>query len=246
MRGTEAGADEFITKPFDQANRPARVRSLVRVKRYDDTSPHRRGARRVEPAARGAGPARWTTSAPGPPAPFLSPDRRPVVDSGDESFLKSHRREITPVFTDLRGFTALRGAVRAEETMEVLSAYHHALGELVFAYEGTLEHFAGDGLLVFFNDPVPRGTYRTSVRCGWQWTCGPGLPLLRVVAAPRPRGGVRGRHRPGLRDARPDRLPRSRRLRGHRDGHQPRGPALRQRRGGADPRHPEGAGRRAR
>lgn len=87
---------------------------------------------------------------------FLSPQIVGlVVDSGDESFLKSHRREITPVFTDLRGFTAFAERSEPEETMEVLSAYHHALGELVFAYEGTLEHFAGDGLLVFFNDPVP-------------------------------------------------------------------------------------------
>ena len=59
------------------------------------------------------------------------------------------------MFTDLRGFTAFAESGEPEETMEVLAEYHLALGELVFAYEGTLEHFAGDGLLVFFNDPVP-------------------------------------------------------------------------------------------
>jgi adenylate cyclase len=87
---------------------------------------------------------------------FLSPQVAAlVVDSGDESFLQSHRREITAVFTDLRGFTSFAETAEPEETMAVLGDYHQALGELVFAYEGTLEHFAGDGLLVFFNDPVP-------------------------------------------------------------------------------------------
>ena len=158
VRGTEAGADDFITKPFDQAELLARVRSLVRVKRYHDT---------VTAQAREL--AEWNERLEarvraqvdelerlGRLRRFLSPQIVGlVVDSGDESFLKSHRREITPVFTDLRGFTAFAERSEPEETMEVLSAYHHALGELVFAYEGTLEHFAGDGLLVFFNDPVP-------------------------------------------------------------------------------------------
>ena len=158
VRGTEAGADDFITKPFDQAELLARVRSLVRVKRYHDT---------VTTQAREL--AEWNQRLEarvraqvdelerlGRLRRFLSPQIVGLVlDSGDESFLKSHRREITPVFTDLRGFTAFAERSEPEETMEVLSAYHHALGELVFAYEGTLEHFAGDGLLVFFNDPVP-------------------------------------------------------------------------------------------
>ena len=158
VRGTEAGADDFVTKPFDQAELLARVRSLVRVKRYHDT---------VVDQARAL--AEWNHQLEsrvqeqveelerlGRLRRFLSPQIVQVVtESGDESFLHSHRREITPVFTDLRGFTAFAEHAEPEETMEVLSAYHHALGELVFAYGGTLEHFAGDGLLVFFNDPVP-------------------------------------------------------------------------------------------
>lgn len=87
---------------------------------------------------------------------FLSPQLAElIVSSGDESFLESHRREITVVFCDLRGFTAFAETTEPEETMTVLRQYHETLGELVFQYEGTLERFTGDGLMVFFNDPLP-------------------------------------------------------------------------------------------
>ena len=87
---------------------------------------------------------------------FLSPQLAElIVDSGDESFLESHRREIVVVFCDLRGFTTFAEASEPEEVMGVLEEYHHALGDLIFRFEGTLERFAGDGLMVFFNDPVP-------------------------------------------------------------------------------------------
>jgi class 3 adenylate cyclase/putative methionine-R-sulfoxide reductase with GAF domain len=86
---------------------------------------------------------------------FLSPAVADlIVSGGDESFLESHRREITVVFCDLRGFTSFAETVEPEDTMSVLREYHAALGELVFHYEGTLERFTGDGLMVFFNDPV--------------------------------------------------------------------------------------------
>jgi adenylate cyclase len=86
---------------------------------------------------------------------FLSPQLAElIVDSGDESFLESHRREIVVVFCDLRGFTSFAEASDPEEVMGVLGDYHAALGDLIFRFEGTLERFAGDGLMVFFNDPV--------------------------------------------------------------------------------------------
>ncbi|MFL5937729.1 MAG: GAF domain-containing protein [Gaiellaceae bacterium] len=87
---------------------------------------------------------------------FLSPQLAElIVSSGDESFLESHRCEITVVFCDLRGFTAFAETTEPEETMSVLRQYHEALGKLVFRFEGTLERFTGDGLMVFFNDPMP-------------------------------------------------------------------------------------------
>jgi adenylate cyclase len=158
VRAIEVGADDFVTKPLNKAELLARVRSLVRVKRYHDTV-----------VAQSAALAEWNTTLEqrvaaqvaeldrlGRLRRFLSPQiAQLVVDTGDESFLRSHRREIVSVFTDLRGFTAFAESGEPEETMEVLAEYHLALGELVFSYEGTLEHFAGDGLLVFFNDPVP-------------------------------------------------------------------------------------------
>ena len=78
-----------------------------------------------------------------------------VTTSGDESFLESHRREIAVVFCDLRGFTPFAETVEPEEVSAVLADYYRALGDIVHRFEGTLERFLGDGLMVFFNDPVP-------------------------------------------------------------------------------------------
>jgi class 3 adenylate cyclase len=87
---------------------------------------------------------------------FLPPQLVEVLTSaGNESLLDSHRREITVVFCDLRGFTAFAETVEPEDVMAVLREYHAALGDLVHRFEGTLERFAGDGLMVFFNDPLP-------------------------------------------------------------------------------------------
>ena len=87
---------------------------------------------------------------------FLSPQlAQVIVESGDERLLESHRREVTVVFCDLRGFTAFAETAEPEDVMGVLGEYHQALGPLIFQYEGTLERFTGDGMMIFFNDPVP-------------------------------------------------------------------------------------------
>jgi len=154
----EAGADDFIAKPFDQAELLARVKSLVRIKRYHDTIEsqaaelaawnrelEQRVADQVEALERMSRLRR-----------FLSPQLAELVlSSGDDSFLKSHRREITVVFCDLRGFTSFAETVEPEDVMAVLSEYHAALGDMVYRFDGTLERFIGDGLMVIFNDPLP-------------------------------------------------------------------------------------------
>jgi adenylate cyclase len=86
---------------------------------------------------------------------FLPPQVAKLVSSGDGSLLESHRSEISVVFCDLRGFTSFAEAADPEEVISVLREYHDTLGVLVDKFEGTVERFTGDGLLVLFNDPLP-------------------------------------------------------------------------------------------
>src|SRR6266404_1926636 len=81
--------------------------------------------------------------------------RELIVSQGDEKILESHRREIVVVFCDLRGYTAFSETAEPEEVLDFLREYHGALGPLVSQFEGTLDQFSGDGIMVFFNDPVP-------------------------------------------------------------------------------------------
>jgi class 3 adenylate cyclase/HAMP domain-containing protein len=87
---------------------------------------------------------------------FLAPQVAQLIASSDghDSLLDSHRREVTVVFCDLRGFTAFTEATEPEEAMNVLREYHAALGELIFRYEGTLDRYAGDGVMILFNAPI--------------------------------------------------------------------------------------------
>jgi adenylate cyclase len=154
----ESGADDFVNKPFDQAELLARVRSLVRVKRYHDT---------IEQQA--AELARWNRELEqrvqdqleqlervGQLRRFLPEQLADlIISSGDESFLNPHRRDITVVCCDLRGFTAFAESAEPEEVWDILAEYNGALGDLIARFEGTLERFTGDGLVVFFNDPLP-------------------------------------------------------------------------------------------
>ena len=158
VRAIEAGADDFVSKPLNQGELLARVASLARVKRYQDT---------IE--RQSAELAQWNSELEARVDAqvaelqrvnrlrrFLSPQLVDlVIESGDEGFLSSHRREIVVVFCDLRGFTPFAESSEPEEVMHVLAEYHRALGELIYRFEGTLERFTGDGLMVFFNDPIP-------------------------------------------------------------------------------------------
>jgi adenylate cyclase len=152
----EAGADDFVRKPFDQSELLARVASLGRIKRYQDTI----GAQRSELSTlnreleeRVAHQVRELERM-GRLRRFLSPQLAEVV-MGDESLLASHRREVVVVFCDLRNFTSFAETSEPEEVMDLLRDYHRLLGDIIDAHDGTLERFTGDGVMVFFNDPFP-------------------------------------------------------------------------------------------
>ena len=93
-----------------------------------------------------------------------------IVASGTEKQLESHRREITALFCDLRGFTGFTESADAEDVMALLRDYHAAVGEIIIKYNGTLERYAGDGVMVVFNDPVPVRT-RLSRLYSWRLKC---------------------------------------------------------------------------
>jgi PAS domain S-box-containing protein len=87
---------------------------------------------------------------------FLTPQvADAILAAGADSILESHRSEITAVFCDLRGFTHFAEVNEPEDVMRVLREYHSAMGEIIFEYGATLEHFEGDGMMLFFNDPIP-------------------------------------------------------------------------------------------
>jgi adenylate cyclase len=158
VAGLESGGDDYLTKPVDHAALSARVRSMLRIKALHDTV-QRQAA---ELAAWNRNLEERVTAQVdeiarvGRLKQFLAPQlAEMIVSTGNESILESHRRDIVVVFCDLRGYTAFAETGEPEEVWTVLREFHAAVGPLVTRFEGTLDHFSGDGLMVYFNDPLP-------------------------------------------------------------------------------------------
>jgi adenylate cyclase len=158
VTGLNAGADEYLTKPIDHAALVARVRSMLRIKELHDRVQiqatelaswnrmlEQRVAEQLEQIERVSRLKR-----------FLSPQiAELVLSSSTHEPLASHRRQVTIVFGDLRGFTSFAEIAEPEEVMAVMREYHTTLGSLIHEFEGTLERFLGDGIMVIFGDPIP-------------------------------------------------------------------------------------------
>ena len=148
-RCLEMGAADYLPKPFNPVILAARVRASLADKRLHDVE--------VAHAEAQAMLLETIERQKAELSRFLSPQVAALVSSPEgEQLLAGHRREATAVFCDLRGFTAFSDSAEPEEVLGVLREYHAAMGELIVEHGGTLEHFAGDGMMVFFNDPVPQ------------------------------------------------------------------------------------------
>jgi class 3 adenylate cyclase len=148
-RCIEMGAADFLSKPFNPVILAARVRASLADKRLRDAE--------IAHAAAQAELLSTIERQKEELSRFLSPQVAALVSTPEgEALLAGHRREATAMFSDLRGFTSFSDTAAPEEVLGVLREYHAAMGELIVEYGGTLEHFAGDGMMVFFNDPVPQ------------------------------------------------------------------------------------------
>ena len=153
-----AGGDEYLTKPVDQAALGARIKSMLRIKALQDTVQEQAVQLKEmnDTLERRVSEQVGELERLGKLKRFFSPQLADLILAGGaDDPLKSHRREVTVVFVDLRGFTAFAETSEPEEIMSVLREYHAEMGQTILAHEGTLERFAGDGMMVFFNDPVP-------------------------------------------------------------------------------------------
>lgn len=147
VRCIQLGATDYLPKPFNPTILAARVRASLADKRMRDLE--------IAHAAEQAALLQTIARQKEELSRFLSPQVAALVSSPEgEQMLAGHRREATAVFCDLRGFTAFSDSAEPEEVLGMLREYHSKMGELIVRYEGTLEHFAGDGMMVFFNDPV--------------------------------------------------------------------------------------------
>ncbi|MBI5186681.1 MAG: response regulator [Nitrospinae bacterium] len=159
VKGIEIGADEYIIKPFQLTHLKVRVRSMLRIRDAQmrlkkanqelfDLNHHLE--ERVDQKTKELEKVNFLKK-------FFSPQLIKSFASGEpEEIMKSHRRNITVVFLDLRGFTPFVNKNTAEEVMSVLDEYHQTIGPIIFEHEATLERFTGDGVMVFLGDPVPR------------------------------------------------------------------------------------------
>jgi len=150
VAGLDAGADDYVTKPFDSFELLARVRAMLRIKELHDQLEdwNRTLAEKVQQQV---GELKRMERL----KRYLSPQIAESILEKEENLFKTHRREVTIVFLDLRGFTAFSDNAEPEEVMDFLRDYHAEMGKLIFKFEGTLERFVGDGIVVIFNDPLP-------------------------------------------------------------------------------------------
>lgn len=164
VRCIEAGAEDYLPKPFDPVLLKARVAACIEKKRLRDAEKallatvQRQAAelrawneqleQRVVDQVREVERLSLMQR-------FIPPQLAEVIASGGIDLLKSHRREITVLFCDLRGFTPFSEKSEPEDVMAVLAEFHNAVGPLIFEEGGTLAYFTGDGMMVFFNDPIP-------------------------------------------------------------------------------------------
>ena len=192
LKGIEAGADDFLSKPINQPELFARVKSLLRIKTLQDEVKRwnlqleqrvREQVAQLDRLERLKG--------------FFSAElAEAIVSGGGEELLRPHRREIAVLFLDLRGFTAFNESAEPEEVMEFLRQFHGLAGATVTEHKGTIERFAGDGIMIFFNDPLvlpdaPEQAVRTALaaheryeplrerwrRAGYELELGAGIAL---------------------------------------------------------------------
>jgi class 3 adenylate cyclase len=157
VKGIEAGADDFLSKPINHAELLARVRSLLRIKSLHEQV-QRQSAQLAEWNARLEERVAEQVTQLDRLARlkrFLSPKVAELIVSGQmDDPLATRRREVTIMFIDLRGFTSFSETAEPEDVMRVLREYQGEVGRLVNAHDGTIEHFAGDGVMLIFNDPA--------------------------------------------------------------------------------------------
>jgi adenylate cyclase len=143
------GAEDYLHKPFDPVLLHARVGACLDKKRMTDELRDWNALlqQRVDEKVREVERLNVLRR-------FVTPQLAEALAAGGDEVLKSHRREITVLFCDLRGFTAFAETAEPEEVMGLLHEFHAAVGPMIFEHEGTIAQFTGDGMLVFFNDPI--------------------------------------------------------------------------------------------